>query len=156
MRAKYTTRNFLLRDERVRESIIAEVRKLKTDSAFPLEIVIREQIKGRKLDQNAFYWSGPLRDIAEQAWIDDGTGHKRQFSAEVWHLYFRKELLPEEYDPAMCKEGYQKWAYDPAGERVLIGSTTQLTVKGFSEFLEAVHAFGASLGVLFHASPNQF
>ncbi len=95
-------------------------------------------------------WAGPLRDIAEQAWIEG-----RQHSAEVWHEYFKRELLPEEFDPERCKENYAKWAYDPGGERVLIGSTTQLTVKGFAEYLTAIEAFGAALGVMFSASPNE-
>lgn len=150
MRQRFTTRTLLLRNEQVRNNLLSIVRNLPLDDAFPLEVVIREQIKGRKLDQQALYWAGPLKDIAEQAWLDG-----RQFSAEVWHQYFRRELLPEEYDQERCREGYVKWQIDPAGERIMVGSTTQLTVKGFSEYLEAVFAFGASLGVQFHANPNE-
>ena len=150
MRQPIKPRPFLLRDERVRETLIAAIRNLPLDDMQPLEVVIREQIKGRKLDQNSRLWAGPLRDIAEQAWIEG-----KQHSAEVWAHYFKRELLPEEFDPAMCKEGYEKWAYDPGGERILIGSTTQLTVKGFAEYTTAIEAFGASLGVLFTASPNE-
>lgn len=149
MRQKFTTRQFLLRDDRVRENLLNVVRNLPLDSAFPLEVVIREQIKGRKPDQNALYWSGPLADIAEQAWVEG-----KQHSAEVWHQYFRRELLPDDFDPEQCKEGYQKWVIDPAGERIMVGSTTQLTVKGFSNYLEAVYAFGAALGVQFHIKEN--
>ena len=40
--------------------------------------------------------------------------------------------------------------YDPAGERVLIGSTTQLTTLGMSRYIEQIEAYGASeLGVRF-------
>jgi hypothetical protein len=116
----------------------------------PIEVVIREQIKGRRPDANARMWSGPLKDISEQAWIEG-----RQHSSDVWHAYFKRELLPEDFDPAMCKEGYRKYDFDPGGERILIGSTTHLTVKGFTEYLTAIEAFGASLGVSFHASPNE-
>lgn len=150
MRQRFTTRTLLLRNEQVRNNLLSIVRNLPLDDAFPLEVVIREQIKGRKPDQNALMWAGPLKDIAEQAWLDG-----RQFSAEVWHYYFRRELLPDEYDPERCRDGYTKWQIDPAGERIMVGSTTQLTVKGFSEYLEAVFAFGASLGVQFHANPNE-
>lgn len=150
MRSKYATRQFLLRDDRVRGNLLNVVRNLPLDSAFPLEVVIREQIKGRRPDANARMWAGPLRDIAEQAWIEG-----RQHSAEVWHAYFKRELLPEEFDHERCKEGYVKWTYDPGGERVLVGSSTQLTVKGFAEYLTAIEAFGASLGVMFSASPNE-
>lgn len=150
MRQPIKPRPFLLRDERVRETLIAAIRNLPLDQVQPLEVVIREQIKGRRPDANARMWAGPLKDIADQAWIEG-----RQHSAEVWAAYFKRELLPEEFDPAMCKEGYEKWAYDPGGERILIGSTTQLTVKGFAEYVTAIEAFGASLGVLFTASPNE-
>lgn len=150
MRQPYTTRPFLLKTEQVRERLILAIKNLPLDEVKPLEIVIREQIKGRKLDQNALYWSGPLRDIADQAWFEG-----KQYTAEILHEYFKRQLLPEAFDAERCKEGYAKWAYDPSGEPILIGSTTQLTVKGFSEYLEGVMAFGASLGVLFSASPNE-
>lgn len=149
MRQAYTTRPFLLKTEQVRERLILAIQNLPLDEVKPLEIVIREQIKGRKPDQNAAYWAGPLRDIADQAWIEG-----RQHSADIWHAYFKRELLPEEFDAERCKEGYVKWEYDPGGERILVGSTTHLTVKGFAEYLTAVEAFGASLGVLFSANPN--
>lgn len=150
MRPNYTTRPFLLKNEQIRERLILAIKNLPVDEVKPLEIVIREQIKGRRPDANSRMWAGPLRDIAEQAWIEG-----RQHSAEVWHEYFKRELLPEEFDAERCKDGYVKWVFDPAGERVLVGSSTQLTVKGFAEYLTAIEAFGASLGVLFSASPNE-
>lgn len=150
MREPFKPRPFLLRDERVRETLINAIRHLPADAMYPLEVVIREPVKGRRPDANARMWAGPLRDIAEQAFVEG-----RQFSAEVWHNFFKKELLPEEFDPALCKEGYTKWCYDPAGDRVLVGSSTELTVKGFAEYLTAIEAFGASHGVLFTASPNE-
>lgn len=149
MRAKFTTRTLYLRNETVRNTLLALVRNLPLDDMEPLEIVVREQIKGRRLDQNGLYWIR-VGEIASQAWLEG-----RQFDADTWHIFFRRELLPEEFDPAMCREGYAKWSIDPGGERVLVGSTTQLTVKGFSEYLEAVTAFGASYGVNFSASPNE-
>jgi len=150
MRQHFATRRFLLRGEAVRESILNLVRNLPCDPARPLEIIVREEIKGRRLDANARMWAGPLKDIASQAWVDG-----RQFSAEVWHEWAKREFLPEEFDPERCREGYQKWDYDPSGERVLVGSTTMLTVKGFAEHLMMLEAAGASFGVLFSASPNK-
>lgn len=149
MRAKFTTRPFLLRNEPVRKILLNAISNLPLDEIQPLEIVIREQIKGRKKSANDRMWAGPLRDIAEQAWVEG-----RQHSAEVWHCYFKRELLPEDFDPEKCKEGYKKWSIDPGGERILIGSTTQLTVKGFAEYMTAIEAFGASLGVMFHIVEN--
>lgn len=139
-------RPFRLVSEEVRERIISAVRHLPIDTLRPIEVVFQEEQTKRKLDQNAMMFAGPLRDIAEQAYLDG-----RQFSVEVWHEYFKRQLLPESYDPELCMEHYAKWSVDPAGDRVLVGSTTQLTVRGMAQYIEAIQAFGASLGVEFRA-----
>ena len=96
-------------------------------------------------------WAGPMVDIAEQGYVDGRT-----FTAEVWHEHFKREYLPEEYDPTLCKEGYRKWDYTPKGERVLVGSTTDLTVRGFALYLQQIEAYARiELGVQFHASPRK-
>lgn len=141
-------RPFRLVSEDVRERIISALRHLPIDELRPLEVVFQEEQKKRKLDQNAALWAGPLRDISEQAWLDG-----KQYSAEVWGFFFKRQLLPETYDPELCMENYSKWSIDPAGDRVLVGSTTQLTQKGHSQYREAIEAFGASLGVEFGARP---
>lgn len=123
-----------------------------------LEVVFRKAVKQRTLDQNAAMWAGPLRDIAEQAWIDG-----RQFTAEVWHEWYKREYLPDEsrlsHEELELRvknpDTYRKWDIDPGGNRVLVGSTTQLTKFGFGEYLQKVEAHGASLGVLYSANPNQ-
>ena len=150
MRPKYTTRTFLLRDERVRENLLNMVRNLPLDDKKPLQIVVREEVKQRKLDQQALLFAGPMRDLAEQAWLNN-----RQFSVETWHRFCKEKFLPEEFDPEQCLENYQKWDIDPEENRVLVGSTKQLTVRGYSNYLEQVFAFGAALGVVFHANPNE-
>lgn len=149
-RPKFEQRKILLRGPEQVERATALLRHVPVDAARPLELLIREEVKGRKPDQNALMWAGPLKDIAEQCWVEG-----RQFSTEVWHSYFKAQFLPDEFDPEMCKEGYRKWDFDPAGERVLVGSTTELTVKGFSQHLEQVHAFGAQMGVEFHEAPQR-
>ena len=147
-RQKFETRKTLLRTETQRDAHIRALMNAPLDADHPLEALIREEQKARKPDQNALMWAGPLRDIAEQGYVKGRT-----FSAEVWHEHFKREHLPEEYDPELCKEGYRKWDYTPGGERVLVGSTTQLTVKGFAQYLTSVEADGAALGVQFHAAP---
>lgn len=149
MRNPYETKTLLIRDKTILERAITTLRNAPIDPDSPIQVVIREEVKARKPTQNQLMWAGPMRDIAEQAWIDG-----RQYSAEIWHEHFKREFLPEEYDPALCKEGYEKWQTGIKGERLMIGSTTDLTVKGFSEYLEQVHAFGADLGVRFHANPR--
>ena len=149
-RQPFTTRKIFLRTEAQRATLHALIDSLPLDDRKPLEAVIREEVKARKPDQNALMWVGPLADIAEQGYVNGRT-----YSDVAWHEHFKAEFLPEEFDPELCKEGYRKYDYTPAGDRVLVGSTTQLTIKGFAQYLEQVIAFGANLGVQFHANPKE-
>lgn len=149
-RQPFATRTIRLVGPMQRDTVMALVPHLPLGADRPLEVVIREQVKARKPDQNSLMWAGPLRDIAEQAYING-----RSYSAEVWHEHYKRLHLPEEFDAEQCKEGYRKWDYTPAGERVLIGSTTDLTVRGFALYLQQVEADGANMGVQFHASERQ-
>jgi hypothetical protein len=155
MRDKFTTRLIYLANGQVQQHLIKLIVNLPIDAENPLEIVIREKQVRRGLDANARMWVGPLKDIAEQAWVDG-----RQFSAEVWHDYFKKEFLPETNDPELHElvtdqENWKKWDYAPDGERVLVGTTTKLSKKGFARYVMQVEAFGANLGVMFSANPNE-
>lgn len=96
-------------------------------------------------------WSGPLKNISEQVWVEGRT-----YSADVWHHQMKVLYLPEEYDEELTKEGYKKYDFTPTGERLLVGSTTQLTKKGFALYLEQIYAFGAGEGVQFSANPREF
>ena len=114
-----------------------------------LEVVIREVKKQRNNDQNALMWSGALKDISEQIWLNN-----RQYSAEIWHEYFKELYLIDESEPyphehVKSPESYRKYDYTPKGQRLLIGSTTDLTKYGFSQYLEQIYAYGASHGVSF-------
>lgn len=149
-RQKFELRRVLLRQPEQVERAIALLRNAPLDDLKPLEFLLREEVKARKLDQNALMFAGPIRDIAEQAWLDG-----KQFSAEVWHEYMKRQFLPDHFDAELCLESYVKWASDPAGDPVLVGSTRMLTVRGFSLHLEQVFAFGASLGVEFHEAPRR-
>lgn len=149
-RTEYPARKFRLIGEMQREAAIAAIRNAPLDPDKPLEALLREEVKARKPDQNALMWVGPLADIAEQGYVNGRT-----YAADVWHEFFKREYLPEEFDPALCKEGYRKWDYTPDGSRVLVGSTTQLTVKGFAQYLTKVEAYARiELGVQFHANPK--
>jgi hypothetical protein len=148
-RQPFVTRKIRLVGEMQREALIALARNLPIDPQKPLEAVFREEVKARKLDQNALMWVGPLADISEQAWISG-----RRLTDKGWHEIFKRLYLPEEFDAKLCKEGYQKWDYDENGEPLLIGSTTDLTIKGFALYLEQVYAHGANMGVEFRANPN--
>lgn len=149
---KFTTRVFRLVGEAQRAAAAALLSNLPVDSNDPLEVVFREPVKGRSLDQNALMWAGPLRDIEEQAWLGG-----RQFSADAWHEYFKEQYLPDDAElqpDELAKrvknpEKYRKWDFTPGGRRVVVGSTTELTKFGFSEYLEQVIAEGAGLSVRF-------
>jgi len=143
---KFGTRKFIVLGETQRKLAIAVIK----NCPVGVEVVIRDQVTIRNLSQNGLMWVGPLKDIAEQAWVGG-----RQFSDVVWHEFFKKEYLPDEFDPELCKEDYRKWDYTPIGDKVLIGSTTQLTVKGFAQYLEQVYAAGADLGVMFRESKER-
>ena len=150
-REKYPTRSIRLAGEAQRDMAAKVLAGAPLDSERPLEFVLREETKARKLDQNAMMWVGPLADIAEQAYVGGRT-----YTDVVWHEHFKAEYLPEEFDERYTKAGYQKWDHKPNGERVLVGSTTQLTVAGFAIYLEKIMADGAGMGVLFHANPREY
>lgn len=155
MRPKFITRTIYLANGQVQQHLLKLIVNLPIDSENPLEIVIREKQVKRKPDQNAMMWAGPLKDIAEQACVDG-----RQFSAEVWHEYFKKEFLPEVNDPDLHElvtdpENWKKWDFGPDGERVLVGTTTRLSKKGFARYTMQLEACGSNLGVMFSASPRE-
>lgn len=148
MRQPFQQRTFRLVGAQQVAGLIGLIGNLPIDADRPIEVVIREEKKARKLCQQSLMWAGPLKDIAEQAWVDG-----RQFSAKVWHEHLKREFLPDErtglHDSSHVRDGYRKWAITPAGDMALVGSTTQLTVRGMAEYLEQVYALGSSLGVQF-------
>lgn len=149
-RAKLEPRTIILRGPEQVERAMALIKNAPIYENRPLEVILREPVKARKPDQNALMFAGPIRDIAAQAWLDG-----KQYSDETWHYYFKRAFLPEAFDPELCLEGYVKWESDPTGDPVLVGSTKKLTVRGFSQHLEQIYAFGASLGVEFSANVRE-
>lgn len=150
-RARFPTRKILVVSPAQLNTAVAVLKTVPVDAANPIEIRIGERVKGRNKDQNALMWAGPLRDIANQAYVNGKT-----YSADVWHEHFKREFLPEEADTELTREGYQKWRHLPSGERILKASTGDLTTKGFSIYLEQIYAYGASLGVQFGVSERMF
>ena len=61
------------------------------------------------------------------------------------------------YDNLCCidSDSLNQIFFDPIGNKILVGSTGDLTIKGFAEYLEQVMAFGANIGVQFPAYPNE-
>lgn len=144
MRIDYLTKIIRLVGKIQADTAINAIQNAPIDIERPLEVIIREEQKGRSLSVNALMWAGPLNDIATQAWV-----HGRQYSALIWHEYFKEKFLPDFPDPAQVKDGYKKYEETPDGKRILIGSTQKLTKHGFNLYIESIYAYGADLGVRF-------
>jgi len=150
MRTEYLAKTIRLVGKTQIDTAINAIQNAPIDLDKPLEVVIREEQKARSLNANALMWAGPLNDIAQQAWV-----HGRQYSALIWHEYFKEKFLPEFCDPKFTKEGYKKYEETPDGRRVLVGSTSKLTKLGFSNYMEQIYAYGADLGVRFSETDSQ-
>ncbi len=145
-REKFSTRSILLSGEVQRHAATAIIANLPACSIYPLEIVIRDPVKARGIDQNGYYWLR-LGEIADQAWSNG-----RQYNSDTWHYYAKRHIMPEEVttkDGAVCS----KWEETPDGELEII-STTRLEKVCFANYTTAVEAFGATLGVQFSANPR--
>ena len=140
---KFQTRRFVIRSDVQREAICA----LAIHAPEGTEVIFREEVKQRGLDQNGLYWLR-LGEIAEQAWFNG-----KQYDKDCWHEYCRRYVMPDEI---ITKDGEirSKFQETPDG-RLTVISTTKLERRCFSEYITAVEAFGASLGVMFSARPRE-
>jgi hypothetical protein len=144
----YQTRTIALLDNERKNLALNAV--INAPTGKNLEVVIREVKKQRSIEQQALLFAGTLKDISEQVWVQN-----KQFSVEAWHEFYKQEYLPDEltepylHEHVTKPEQYKKWDYLPNGERRCIASTTQLTKYGYTQYLEQIHADGASKGVLF-------
>lgn len=145
-RPPFTTRTMRLTSADVRDRAIATIRNAPIDVSKPLQLVLREEPKRRSNPQNSLYWA-LLGDIAEQAWID------KQYPADVWHEHCRRHVMPERITTADGVE-QSKWIDMPDGSSTVI-STTLLSQKSFAEYITAVEAYGAQLGVLYSARATE-
>lgn len=120
-------------------------------AGHPMAVRLYEHKDSRTLEQQSLMWIR-LGEVEKQAWVDG-----RQFADETWHEHFKREFLPDEVGPTKsCRKGYRKWSHLPSGERVLVGSTTQLTTFGMAEYMTQLMACGAgTLGVRFSATPAE-
>lgn len=114
---------------------------------FPLEVGIFPFKKKRTGEQNKLMWRSMIGDFTQQGIING-----RQFSAEVWHEYLKEKFLPEELTQGETLKGYKKYIEMPNGNLKMVGSTTQLTTVGMTNYLEACYAFGAELGIRFSSN----
>lgn len=105
------------------------------------EVRIRAEVAedDRSLRQNAFYWACVLREISEQAAIDG-----QRWSADAWHQYGKRTFLGYEFKRTVIA-GRKRKAVSKQ-----LRSTTKLSVRRMSEYLEKLMAFAVTdLGVRF-------
>jgi len=140
----FQTRTFNLVNGQVQQAMLAYAVHLPFDQ--DIEVVFKKRVKVRSLDANGLYWKR-LTEIADQAWFNG-----KQYCKEVWHVYAAQNLMTDE---VVTKDGetVSKWVECPTGEPVVI-STTKLERKCFADYITAVEAFGAGLGVQFSANPR--
>lgn len=140
-RDKYQTRTIRLTGQTRLQTARAILDNVPLDPEHPLEMVVREEVKKRGLDQNGYYFMR-IGEMAEQAWV---LGQR--YSKEAWHEYAKKNIMPEEI---ITKDGEvrSKWEPTPDGGMAVI-STAQLERGCFAEYTTAVEAYGAGLGVQF-------
>jgi len=139
-------RIYRLTNELTRKALIKNINELQLDGSMVVEI--KKYVKKRTNPQNSLAWAGMLADFSQQVEID---GHK--FLPESWHEILKKQFLPESFAQELTLQGYKKWEELPDGSMKLVGSTTKLTTKGFSEYMEACYAYGSQeFGVRFSTS----
>lgn len=101
--------------------------------------VFGENEDDRTLLQNKFYWAALLRQVSEQARVAG-----QQYTAEAWHELGKRQFL-----------GYEVIKAPVAGRKRVqvyrrLRSTTDLSVKQMSEYLDRFIAFAADdLAVVF-------
>lgn len=123
-------RTFILRTEQNATALYAFLKqnwRHLADQQEPLCVTVSCHKRKRSVEQNKRYWK-VLNEIASQAWVDG-----KQFGAEAWHEYFKRELIGLE---------------DLPGGGVCGISTTTLNVSDFCDYMTKVEACAATdLGV---------
>lgn len=133
----------VIANEQARNHAIARIRELPIEPAHVVKLA--RYSKKRTKEQNGHQWAGMLGDFSKQ-----GILNGRRFDEDAWHYYLKREFLPDYPEEGITLKGYKKWTESPDGELVLVGSTTKLTTKGFAEYIERCHAYGAGeLGIRF-------
>lgn len=148
-RAKFFERKFLLSSSSELERMILMLRNVPLDPVRPLEGLVREEVRKRGLDQNAYYWIR-VGEIADQAWFEG-----KQYDADTWHEFLKRYAMP---DIITTKDGVErsKWIEMPYGNLRVI-STTQLERKCFANYCQMIEAFGVTeCAVKFSANPRDY
>ena len=104
-----------------------------------VRIDVSEAEEDRSVQQNAYYWGPCLAEISEQAVVCG-----QRWTVDAWHELFKRQFI-----------GYEVKKVKVAGRKKVtvirrLKSSTDLSVKQFSDYLDKVQAFAAAdLGVRF-------
>lgn len=151
-------RQFVLRERQHLESMarFVEMNWLEmAKTGEPMQITCSVYRASRTNDQLAAMWAGILQPLADQAYIGG-----RQYPAETWHEYMKRETIPamlaeEEKAGQWVKVGAELWRYMPDGSREFCGSTGMLTKRGMSEYMGRIEAYAVvEHGVRLPAKPG--
>lgn len=134
--------------ERARERIASrDTHVVDNDTGEVIErqyrVTFSEDRDGRSLRQLRFYWGVVLKQISEQAMLNGA-----RYSAKGWHEAFKRQVL-----------GFEVVKVQVAGRKHpqvyrRLRSTTDLTVKQMSEYLDEIIATATTdLGVVFNLDP---
>ena len=132
-------RLFVIRDEAVLANLVSALGanwKAAVDAGTPLGCHVAPYRKTRSQEANALMWVW-LGQLAADAWVAG-----RQYSAETWHEHAKRENLPE-----TNQRGDHKWEEMPDGSRRCVMSTTRLTDREMSDYMDKLGVLAASVGV---------
>lgn len=126
------SRLFVLRADSNAQALWAFLRsnwRQMADAGKPLAISVAEHKSKRSIEQNKRYWA-MLHEIASGAWLGG-----KQYSAEAWAEYFKREFIGSEELPGGGSIGI---------------STTTLNVEEFAAYMTRIEVYAATdLGVEF-------
>lgn len=104
-----------------------------------VRVTVEEAEDDRSVQQNRYYWGPCLTEISEQAMVGG-----QRWTVDAWHELFKRQFI-----------GYGIKKVKVAGRKKVtiiraLKSTTELTVRQFSDYLDKLQAFAAAdLGVRF-------
>lgn len=111
--------------------------KAHTTAGTRISLVVQPQEDNRSLCQNKFYWGVLLKEISEQARIGG-----QKYAADAWHELGKRQFLPRKVKKTVVAGWKNKVI------TISIASTTGLSVRAMSSYLERFSAFAAAdLGV---------
>lgn len=140
-------RTFVIREQANAETLalfLAGNWRSMAERGEPMQVTCSIYRASRTNDQLAAMWAGIIQPLADQAWIGG-----RQYSAEVWHEWLKRETIPamaaDQTEPGQwVKNGSTLWRYMPDGSREFCGSTGMLTRAGMSEYMQRIEAYAVS------------